>query len=153
MHLFQFLCLQHRLLCLPLFLQRSKHRSLRLQRLPCLLLNLNLRNLLHNLNRIWTTAMAKNPRRQQQKSSSVQLGGIKTKTTPVVSQRGWKVIATGVAVVLLGFWILTYTDPAGQNWASALSPALIVIGYALIGVGIVLPDASPAEVSSPLPPV
>lgn len=32
------------------------------------------------------------------------------------------------------------TDPMGQNWASNLSPFLILGGYALIGLGIVLKD-------------
>jgi hypothetical protein len=82
--------------------------------------------------------MAKNPRRQQQETAAGKPTG--SKTGGSISRRGKKVIGIGVSVVVLGFWILTYTDPAGQNWASRLSPLLLVIGYALIGVGIILPD-------------
>ena len=59
-----------------------------------------------------------------------------------VSKRGWKVIALGMAVVAIGFYVLSLTDPAGQNWASNLCPFLILGGYATIGIGIVLPERS-----------
>ncbi len=62
-----------------------------------------------------------------------------------VSKRGWKVIGAGVGVAALGYVVLSFTDPAGQNWASNLCPFLILGGYAAIAVGIVLPD--PGEVS------
>ena len=57
-----------------------------------------------------------------------------------ISSAGWKVIAAGLAVLVAGFIVLTRTDPAGQNWASVLSPFLIVGGYVIIGVGIVFPE-------------
>jgi hypothetical protein len=70
---------------------------------------------------------------------------------PILSRRGKKVIAAGVVAVVVGFWIVTFTDPAGRNWASNLCPFVILGGYALIGVGIVTPD--PEESSLPaLPP-
>lgn len=62
----------------------------------------------------------------------VKLGGI--------SKRGWKTIGCGIGTAALGFYILTFTDPAGQNWASNLSPFVILGGYAAIAVGIILPD-------------
>ena len=49
----------------------------------------------------------------------------------------------GVGIVILGFWILTLTDPAGQNWASTLSPFLLIAGYAAIGIATVLRDPAP----------
>lgn len=57
-----------------------------------------------------------------------------------ISKRGWKVIGTGIGIVAIGFFVLSFTDPAGQNWASNLSPFLLLGGYATIGIGIVLPD-------------
>ena len=57
-----------------------------------------------------------------------------------VSKRGWKVIALGIGIVIAGFIVLSFTDPGGRNWASNLSPFLILGGYAVIGMGIVLPD-------------
>jgi len=84
--------------------------------------------------------MAKNPHRPQTGQLTQAPAGQKSAT---VSKRGKKVIGAGACGVLLGFWVLTYADPSGQNWASTLSPALLVLGYALIGIGIVLPDSSP----------
>src|SRR5258708_39930341 len=85
--------------------------------------------------------MAKNPRRQEKESAAAKAAVTKS-AGPWVSKRGKKIIALGVGLVVLGFWILTYTDPAGQNWASTVSPALLVLGYAIIGLGIVIPDPS-----------
>ena len=62
-----------------------------------------------------------------------------------ISKRGWKVIGLGIGIVAIGFYILSLTDPAGQNWASNLCPFLILGGYATIGIGIVLPDPSESE--------
>jgi hypothetical protein len=60
-----------------------------------------------------------------------------------LSRRGKKMIALGLFVVALGFWVVTFTDPGGQNWASHLCPFLIVGGYVLIGIGIVIKDPPP----------
>ncbi len=57
-----------------------------------------------------------------------------------VSKRGWKVIGAGIGLAALGYVVLSFTDPAGQNWASNLCPFLILGGYATVAVGIVLPD-------------
>jgi hypothetical protein len=57
-----------------------------------------------------------------------------------ISETGQKVIAAGVVVLIIGYLVLTRTDPAGQNWASVLSPFLILGGYLMIGVGILFPS-------------
>ena len=75
--------------------------------------------------------MAKNKHRQAQQAAaqpSQDPGGI--------SRRGWKVIGAGAAGAALGFIVLCFTDPAGQNWASTLSPFLILGGYGTIAAGI-----------------
>lgn len=64
----------------------------------------------------------------------------KTAEPPILSRRGKKVIFSGIGVAVLGYIVLTFTDPAGQNWASVLSPFLILGGYIAIGIGILLPD-------------
>jgi dipeptide/tripeptide permease len=61
-------------------------------------------------------------------------------TSKVISSRGKKVIAAGIVLLAVGFFILSKTDPQGQNWASIVSPVLIIASYALIGIGIVLPE-------------
>jgi hypothetical protein len=62
---------------------------------------------------------------------------------PLFTRRGKVTMAAGAALAALGFFVVTLTDPAGQNWASNLCPFLILGGYTLIGVGIVLPDPEP----------
>jgi len=47
-----------------------------------------------------------------------------------------KWVGAGIAVVILGFIVLAMTDQNGQNWASTLSPFLILGGYSLVGVGL-----------------
>ena len=69
-----------------------------------------------------------------------------------VSKRGWKVVGAGIGLVALGFGVLSLTDPEGQNWASNLSPFLLLGGYAAIGLGIICPDedespAGPQQIS------
>ena len=63
---------------------------------------------------------------------------------PAISRRGWKTIGAGIGLLVVGYSVLCFTDPRGQNWASVLSPFLILGGYAVIGTGILLPD--PEEV-------
>jgi hypothetical protein len=91
--------------------------------------------------------MAKNPRRHATQNPQAQT----TPRKPMLSKRGKKVMGGGIVLVILGYFILTMTDPAGQNWASTVSPLLLVLGYGLIGVGIVVSDpaAAPENTSSP----
>jgi hypothetical protein len=60
-----------------------------------------------------------------------------------ITSRGWKVVGAGVLILALGFFVLTYTDPLGKNWASKLSPFLILGAYGIIAAGILLPDEPP----------
>jgi len=53
-----------------------------------------------------------------------------------ISTAGKKVIALGIGVLALGFFVLTFTDRMGRNWASNVAPFLILGGYAIIGLGI-----------------
>jgi hypothetical protein len=62
--------------------------------------------------------------------------------TPLISRRGWITIGLGSAVTALGYVVLSFTDPQGQNLASRVSPFLILGGYTTIGAGIVLRDRS-----------
>lgn len=57
-----------------------------------------------------------------------------------ISKLGVKVILAGTAVLIMGYFILTKADPSGQNWASKLSPFLILGGYTVIGAGILVPE-------------
>ncbi len=55
-----------------------------------------------------------------------------------ISRRGKIVIACGIGLLVLGFFVLSKTNPEGSNWASILSPLLIIGGYVTIGVGIIV---------------
>lgn len=60
-----------------------------------------------------------------------------------ISPVGKRLAAAGGALVLLGFAVLSRADAMGRNWASSLSPFLILGGYAAIGIGLFLPPAPP----------
>ena len=65
-----------------------------------------------------------------------------------ISKRGKKIIFAGIVVLIVGYFVLTKTDPAGQNFASNLSPFLILGGYLLIGIGIIVPEKSNKEITN-----
>lgn len=90
----------------------------------------------------------------QQASPSLKPKTTSAAEAPLISQRGKIAIALGIATGIFGFFLVTFTDPAGQNWASRLCPFVILGGYALIGVGILLPDPqpTPAGATPSLPP-
>lgn len=71
---------------------------------------------------------------------------------PLLSRIGKRIVLSGIASVVLGFILLTFTDPAGQNWASILSPLFLVGGYTAIGVGLVVKDPSAESSPPPLKP-
>lgn len=77
--------------------------------------------------------MAKNKNRQ---ALAQGLSPAAAQTPSGISSKGWKVIGAGAGVVALGFIVLSFTDPAGQNWASCLSPFLLLGGYGTIAAGI-----------------
>lgn len=65
-----------------------------------------------------------------------------------ITRRGWFVVGAGVAALVLGFVVLSFTDPLGRNWASKLAPLLILGAYGVIAAGIMLPE--PPAPSEPL---
>ena len=69
--------------------------------------------------------------------------------TEEISARGWILIVVGAFIVASGFVVLSMTDPMGRNWASHLSPFLILGGYGLVALGIFLPESFSPPV--PLP--
>ena len=53
-----------------------------------------------------------------------------------ISKQGWKIIIYSVITLAIGFSLLTFTNPEGNNWASIVSPIVIVLSYIFIGIGI-----------------
>jgi hypothetical protein len=60
--------------------------------------------------------------------------------TPIFSKTGRKIFAGGIVATIIGYIVLSFTDSAGQNLPSTLSPFLILSGYALIGISIITKD-------------
>lgn len=50
-----------------------------------------------------------------------------------------KTLFTGGLIGLaIGFYLLTWVDPTGQNWAGIVSPLLIISGYISIIIALLL---------------
>ncbi|MDI6756553.1 MAG: hypothetical protein QME32_00855 [Endomicrobiia bacterium] len=79
--------------------------------------------------------MSKKNKHIQQRNQPV----VSERLAAVVSRRGRRTIYLGIGAVITGFAVLSFADPAGQNFAASLSPFIIIGGYAVIGVGIILP--------------
>lgn len=61
-----------------------------------------------------------------------------------LSSGGKRLIGTGGALVVAGFVLLSFADPLGRNLPALVSPFLLIVGYAAIGVGLFLPSVPPA---------
>lgn len=88
---------------------------------------------------------------KKDKKAKREEGGNQISPEPI-SPFGKKVILGGVGVILLGFFVLSLADPMGRNWAARLAPFLILGGYALVGLGIFMPDSGQSQDPSRLPP-
>lgn len=78
--------------------------------------------------------MARNPRRNREVQAPATSASSPTgaQFSPLAKKWIWM----GIGFVLLGFFLVTHTDPAGANWASHVAPLLLVGGYAAIGIGL-----------------
>ena len=79
--------------------------------------------------------MSKKNRRDRQSALSAGHSGPAVNPESI-SHRGWKVVGAGIFILVIGFAVLKAADPMGRNWASVVSPFLILSGYALVGLGI-----------------
>jgi len=93
--------------------------------------------------------MSKKHRKKELQKKAEEKGGGLPLPSESISARGKKTIAAGVCVLVLGFIVLSLTDPQGRNWASALSPFLILGGYAVIAAGIFVPSETEAAAALP----
>ena len=58
-----------------------------------------------------------------------------------ITPLGLRMIGVGVAVIVLGFVVLSRADAMGANWAANLSPFLVLGGYVVVGLGIFAPES------------
>jgi hypothetical protein len=82
--------------------------------------------------------MAKRKKSKNQKITSSPAPALER--APIFSKTGMRTMLIGGGTVIFGFVLLSFTDPAGQNWQSVASPAALILGYTLIGIGIVQKD-------------
>lgn len=92
--------------------------------------------------------MGKKNRQQKRQAEIPPQAGVPDEA---ITPLGKKVIGMGVAVIVLGFIVLSRADPMGNNWAAHLSPFLILGGYILVGFGIFAPEKLPTF-QEPSPP-
>jgi hypothetical protein len=55
-----------------------------------------------------------------------------------ISKNGKIIISLSMIGLIVGFFLLKFTDPEGSNWASILSPIFIITSYIFIAVGIIV---------------
>lgn len=55
-----------------------------------------------------------------------------------LSKMGLKVIFSSMGLLIVGFILLRFTNPSGNNWASFISPLVIILAYIFIGIGIMI---------------
>ncbi len=85
--------------------------------------------------------MSRNRQRDKKPNKTALL---KPSRALIFSKWGTRLILGGVFTAVLGFWVLSASDPLGRNWASWVSPVLILGGYALIALGIIWPFDFPS---------
>ncbi len=44
----------------------------------------------------------------------------------------------GFVLLVAGFFVLTFTDSRGQNWASILSPIMLLGAYIIMGISMII---------------
>lgn len=55
-----------------------------------------------------------------------------------LSKMGLKIIFSSIGLLIVGFILLKFTNPSGNNWASFVSPLIIILAYIFIGIGIMV---------------
>lgn len=95
--------------------------------------------------------MSKKHKKSKESAAAVPVQGAEGGDGEVFSSTGKKTIGIGIGLLVLGFIVLRFTDPDGKNWASTLSPFLILGAYGVIALGIFLPDPVEPPPQSPPP--
>ncbi len=74
-----------------------------------------------------------------QKSSQKKLSQREPLQDSAISKTGWKIIFFSLTTLIIGFVLLKFTNPEGNNWASIVSPVVILLSYIGIAIGIIYP--------------
>lgn len=54
------------------------------------------------------------------------------------NRNGLYVIGIAIAMLILGYYVLTKVNPDASNWAGAVAPILIIGGYITVAIGILI---------------
>lgn len=57
---------------------------------------------------------------------------------PKIGKTGQRIIIGSLITLVIGFLLLKFTNPEGNNFASVLSPILIVFSYIFIALGLLV---------------
>lgn len=57
-----------------------------------------------------------------------------------ISKKGFKIIIFSIFSLAIGFLLLRFTNSEGDNWASIVSPIIIISSYIFIAIGILAKD-------------
>lgn len=54
------------------------------------------------------------------------------------NRAGLYIIGVAIAILVMGYYVLTKVNPDASNWAGVVAPILIIGGYILVAVGILV---------------
>ncbi len=54
------------------------------------------------------------------------------------NRAGLYIIGIAIAMLVLGYYVLTKVNPDASNWAGAVAPVLIIGGYITVAIGILV---------------
>jgi hypothetical protein len=91
--------------------------------------------------------MARKPHPSRAKAGS--LPEVPLHSATGLSRRGKRFTLAGMGMAAVGFWLLKWTDPSGQNRASVIAPLFLVAGYILIGIATLIPDPNTGPNTGP----
>jgi hypothetical protein len=70
-----------------------------------------------------------------------EIVGKPTNLSPQTEKQAFRkkvTLIAGTASIVIGLFLLKYTNPEGNNWASILSPLMIIGGYVVVIIGLLL---------------
>jgi hypothetical protein len=61
---------------------------------------------------------------------------LEKQVTIEISFTGKKIILFSIVLLIVGFGLLKFSDPEGTNWASIISPFVIIFSYIGMAIGL-----------------
>ena len=70
-----------------------------------------------------------------------------------IGKKGRNIVILGILLLISGFFLLSFADPAGRNTASSVASAIVILSYVVIGIGIIHEDVPAAKSDVPKPDI